>query len=1119
MYSAAAVRRCLVGSVACAFCLGAIQSAPTQAVSIEKELLFAEGVEARGQPDLAAKHLESILDGGPFAGRDEARLRHALAETCRKIAFSPGPTRKRAEYLQKARDNYQRVLKLDPTADYADEARFSLGIVYKALARLGKRDWEKLRDELARLGEPRVAENLAPGGERAKRRREAQQLVGEARDEVGRLLQVAVECLSRAAGDREREVRRLRVQMGEEGRAGALAELDERIQENELPMALAHYEWYEALVLLGEVLGPDSPEGQKHLQTAASRLRELSREFDRWLISRHATVAGGHAHCLMKAYGLGFKRYGEVISEADGDALDEVVQRAYYRFAGSVLHADPEHYPKNLPPQHPLATYLLEGLDYTVTREDVREGIGLKEIAERFGRDPHVVMKLNEKTMLMVRAGEKLCIYRGLFRRFAGIDAEPLGKAARLLLAEAHVDWGRELKERGRPLKAWMAKVRAGIRHAEWVAEGDDVWARKAGSLLAGWTGVMVEIGYVSPVQAYAGAVASFLRARKAKAQTEKCRLYDDAIRGFQEVIRASAGQAAGTEQLLDGRKLVDSWYMMGCCYRETGREQGAALCWNACARAFPTDAKAERIGHQSASILSSLYREAPEESRKAVGHFYEEMLGDFIDLFPGSELASAARYNYARVAWDRGEYEEAARRCKQVSPEGPCYASALYLLGLCHLNQSRGLAKDGRGGEARACLLRADDALKKLITWVDEEEAPDEESLAKRKSLQARAVLERAKIHIDPGFSDYDGALELTDSYPEKYAPVLTESARKLLFPEVFFTRIRAYVVKTDLESALEELTRLEACPESVFLSSGLEHVAVAHFNAARAKERTCQRRKERLKQREAKWEQLKREGKDIEAASMEKIVRHLRDGIAILEDEVLRLRLIAAELYYQLITRAPEQSPSVYRFAAQIHFAAGDYGKASAVYTGFLKRLGSDPVQSDQALEARARLAQSLQHLRRFADALPHFLAVDEACRASDGPKARYLRLAIKPLMNHCHKALGLELLRDPARREEALAHLSEALSGWAMLQKLLQTGTDGWWEARYESLDILYVKGDHGPCLRHLAATKLMYPGMGGNQWRPKFLDLAKRLKGKLTKRADLQKIERIISGLAR
>jgi len=111
MYSAVAVRMGLASPLVCVFCLGMVQGIPAEVVDIEKELLFAEGLEARGLPELAAKHLESVLEKGPLAGKDEARLRYALAEICRKIASSPGPSEKKVQYLEKAGDNYERVQK------------------------------------------------------------------------------------------------------------------------------------------------------------------------------------------------------------------------------------------------------------------------------------------------------------------------------------------------------------------------------------------------------------------------------------------------------------------------------------------------------------------------------------------------------------------------------------------------------------------------------------------------------------------------------------------------------------------------------------------------------------------------------------------------------------------------------------------------------------------------------------------------------------------------------------------------------------------------------------------------------------------------------------------------
>ena len=86
----------------------------------------------------------------------------------------------------------------------------------------------------------------------------------------------------------------------------------------------------------------------------------------------------------------------------------------------------------------------------------------------------------------------------------------------------------------------------------------------------------------------------------------------------------------------------------------------------------------------------------------------------------------------------------------------------------------------------------------------------------------------------------------------------------------------------------------------------------------------------------------------------------------------------------------------------------------------------------------------------------------------------------------------------LRRLARASEAAGDLPTALSAWNTLMAGLRDGSDGWFEARVESIRIL-AETAPGDARAALDQHRLLYPELGPEPWHSRFLQLDQRLVG--------------------
>ncbi|MBI2192878.1 MAG: tetratricopeptide repeat protein [Planctomycetes bacterium] len=1065
------------------------------AADLSPEIQFAEGLRKRRYFDLAEKHFDSVLGWPGLSKEERGVLQFGRAdlyeEWARDVMKDPNvpavsKTDRSEELLGKALQCHKDGLASAPQDERASKSQFKIGTILKERAMTLKKHWEKVEEDLNKIGPPPdpqkqlTAEEKATEAQNEKKRKEFRLEIDKDKKDAVKLLQEAIEYFSKMAKANEALKMKLIEDLQKANEQEKREKLDKQKTEVEEEMVRAQFEWYLAQQVLGEIHGPGTPDGTKALEEAAKNFKSMGGHpmYGSWVIGKYAVMLEGYCYHLLKKYDDAFKKFDENLAQKDHEAINDVIQKTYFRKAMCAMDA------KN----YPMVVYTLEGLNHTVTKEDEKDGI--EGIAKKYGTTAAVVREMNGVTTNIVKKADwekrPMKIFLGMFTRFKGVDNDELGKAAKLLVSEGLVGWAKELRDKQEKRKEWMPKFSRGLSHAVTVAEGDDAWAYKATQLLAQWAKDWKEfIGEDTPILFYAEGIYSFIEGYQAvKNSTEQVTLYDQAVRAFQKFTALGEMDENRGKEEMDDDKLVDSWYKMGVAYHATNRLHEAALAWNACARYFPKDPKGQKAGYLSTIVHGQIYKTKKPPENQVEGYFYEETLRDFITLFPEHEKAADCQYFIAQLLYARGDFAQAAVEFAKVPQVSRFYEQAIYLESVCHSNHFYQLYNEKKGttDEARQVLTDSLDKITGYIGWVETQEPPDDQTRKRRKESQAKSVFRLANLYLiraltiadapEKRVEDAKKVIEATDRYAEEFTAYLTRKDQAELFPQVFNLRLKAFSEMKDLAGAEEMLGKLLSYPDFKDLANAFKYVAQDKTKAAEA-----------LAQ-QAKT--LKEEGKAAESDALDK--------------QANELRIKAAELYGQLVEKVPQQDPSIYLFTGDTYYFNNVFDKAVRYYQFFLKNYGNDPKEAERVFDVKYRLGLALFNCKAYKDALTYLQLIEAAYAEKDDDK----RFLMKPKLGACFKAMG---------------EFDKAITNWASYRNSIQQETKDWWEAVYEIGDVLYAKKDYAGSLKHLLSTGLMYPSMGGPDWKPRFVDLLNRLKEVFKNDAEnTQKIGELLKKLA-
>ena len=1069
------------------------------------EVQFVKGLQNRTYYDLAEKHLKALL-ARTTEKTNKATYLFALADnsekTAKAVLSAPGVgtdsrLQLREGHLAKAEKSYRDVLKIAPKHESATKARFAIGALLKQRATTLKRRWEKLESDMGRLAQPLdpkkkyTPEEEARSKEDAPKRAELQKNINAATKDAVKYLKEAISHLTDLIKVRNTELEKARKAAQDAREAKVLQRLDEERRLAEEEWVRARFELYQTQITLGEILTVKNAEGKKNIESAAVGLKDINMGiYHKWVIGKYATMLEGHCYSLLGKYKVALKKFDENFAEKDHPAINDAIQKTYFRKAMCAKDAK----------DFRMVVYTIEGVNYTVTRKDVKpkditQKRTIKHIAADFGADPETVRKQNKMTTYEAPVGKNLKIYIGLFSRYEGIEEEEIGVAAKVLAGEGLLEWGLQMRGKEHQ-KVWRRKVRKGLSYLGEIASGKGPWSRQAQQLLSEWSEKLNKIGIeiVTLTGLYSEGFDTFIKAHKMPASRQKRAALEDSIRKFQRVIIFWQAEGDREESASYKEKVADSWQKIGAAFYFTNRLKEAALAWNACDANFPENPNAEKAGFQSTLVMGQLYRDMESgEAKDAEGYAYADIINDFVSRHPDHPKTGDMLYEAAKVLRARKDYLAAADAYGRVPQISKNYGISLYLIGSCYYRNFTNLykAKKGDTEEAKNALSLASEAFERYIIWVDEEEAPDQATRKRHLEWQGKAIILRGQIYLFPVLKDPDKCLAISANVIKKYSGVLSKRDQAKLFPQVYDERLKAYVMKEDIEGAREMLKKLLTFPKYGGLANAFRYVAQIYVKKAAELAKEA--------------EELRKNKKEEQAIAK--------------EDEASKYKLKAADLYSQLMTKMPKQDSTIILYTADTYFVRAEayrkkegdsekavpyYTKAAKWYYHYRKLFGADPKQKqDLLLDRTKRIGECSYRTKDYKNSLFYLLKVQASYPGAVDPN----RVALQPLIGHTYKQLAI-IEKNPAEKKNLF---DKAAKCWAVIKNTTKNGENFWWEAIYEIPHIFFVAGNYADSHKQISTTTYLYPTLGGEDWQPKFKALLLKLKEKL--KSDKTKVNRI------
>lgn len=152
--------------------------------------------------------------------------------------------------------------------------------------------------------------------------------------------------------------------------------------------------------------------------------------------------------------------------------------------------------------------------------------------------------------------------------------------------------------------------------------------------------------------------------------------------------------------------------------------------------------------------------------------------------------------------------------------------------------------------------------------------------------------------------------------------------------------------------------------------------------------------------------------------------------------------------------------------------------------------RHLGEVQLQAALALDRRRAELPADDQSRLDRALAEAYLATDQPRRAAQV----FAELVARAPRDHALRRQYSELLMRIGTTE----HLQQAETSWRKLEALEQPGSRAWLEARYQLALCTYQLKRYNECRKLLGVTRLLYPDLGGEDLRARFVELQSRLK---------------------
>jgi len=183
------------------------------------------------------------------------------------------------------------------------------------------------------------------------------------------------------------------------------------------------------------------------------------------------------------------------------------------------------------------------------------------------------------------------------------------------------------------------------------------------------------------------------------------------------------------------------------------------------------------------------------------------------------------------------------------------------------------------------------------------------------------------------------------------------------------------------------------------------------------------------------------------------------------------------AMNLYYPIVAKSPGTNPELGLWLANGFFERHDWRKALDLYRANvakvdLRRLDPKSERGKLVAGIYDRIIKCATNLRNYEIAAAYLAALGKLV----GP--------------------SLDIRRRQAELHRLRGHLAAARRIYDAILQRLPRYSQEWWEIKYEQLFVAFLEGRNDGVARSILTLQLYYPELGGEELKPRFLDLLDR-----------------------
>jgi len=472
------------------------------------------------------------------------------------------------------------------------------------------------------------------------------------------------------------------------------------------------------------------------------------------------------------------------------------------------------------------------------------------------------------------------------------------------------------------------------------------------------------------------------------------------------------------------------SWVQMGKCYASLGRHFEAGLALGRVPRVYPDSRLAETCAYYSTTLLGSAY----DRDRTAYGlQVYLESQELFAALCPDHPKAQAVLFRLGDMRRGQKDYVAAATYYARVPESSIYFEKGSFLEGDCYwrafLKQVEQHAATPEVEPQSDLWTKAEDRLKRFVAWAAAQPTVKPEQMAERHKRVAHARMRLADVYVHEDVRKPDAALAILDTFGRDYKGLLAKQDAAELMPRSYVLRVRALVLKDNLDGAEKALAELIA-KHRTYRQTGLACRFLGDAYLTRATG---------LKKEKAPAAQV--------ALANSKTAQYFNLALAI----------------------NPDQSIDEYALVGGQMYKAEMYPEAVKTFQQLIERFKDDPKQKDAIWEAKDWIGKSYMAMKTptgWQKATAQFKGL----------------VAASPTDMDYRRSLGLCY--------ENTADFDSAIDQWDKVDGTLRQGSRQWFEARYHLVKCYACKGDVSTGYKILATMVISHPGMGGPERRKAF-----------------------------